>query len=66
VQPTRMPSTDLEAARAIVESAEHGEVFLYPGDQHYFADSSLPGYDEEAARLVTQRSWCSSPSATDP
>jgi dienelactone hydrolase len=46
---------DLDAARAIVESAEQAELFLYPGDQHYFADSSLPSYDENAARLLTQR-----------
>src|SRR5918999_851101 len=46
---------DLDAARALVESAEHAELFLYPGDQHYFADSSLPGYDETAATLLTQR-----------
>lgn len=46
---------DLEAARDLVERADDGEVFLYPGDQHYFADSSLPSYDESAARLLTQR-----------
>jgi dienelactone hydrolase len=46
---------DIDAARAIVESAEHAELFLYPGDQHYFADSSLPSYDESAAKLLTQR-----------
>ena len=46
---------DLDAARALVESAEHGELFLYPGDQHYFADSSLPSYDESAAKLLTER-----------
>ena len=46
---------DLDAARALVESAEHAELFLYPGDQHYFADSSLPSYDESAATLLTQR-----------
>jgi dienelactone hydrolase len=46
---------DLDAARALVESAEHAELFLYPGDQHYFADSSLPSYDERAATLLTQR-----------
>jgi dienelactone hydrolase len=33
---------DIDAARALVESAEHAELFLYPGDQDYFADSSLP------------------------
>jgi dienelactone hydrolase len=46
---------DLDAARAIVESTENAELFLYPGDQHYFADSSLPSYDEAATTLLTQR-----------
>ena len=46
---------DIDAAREIVESAEDAELFLYPGDQHYFADSSLPSYDEAATRLLTQR-----------
>jgi dienelactone hydrolase len=46
---------DLEAARAIVESTENAELFLYPGNQHYFADSSLPSYDEAATKLLTQR-----------
>jgi dienelactone hydrolase len=46
---------DLDAARAIVESTENAELFLYPGDQHYFADSSLPSYDEGATNLLTQR-----------
>jgi dienelactone hydrolase len=46
---------DIDAARALVESAEHAELFLYPGDQHYFADSSLPSYDAEAAALLTRR-----------
>ena len=46
---------DIDAARAIVEAADDGELFLYPGDQHYFADSSLPSYDEGATKLLTQR-----------
>jgi dienelactone hydrolase len=46
---------DLEAARALVASAKHGELFLYPGDQHYFADSSLPSYDKAATELLTKR-----------
>jgi dienelactone hydrolase len=46
---------DIDAARELVESAEHAELFLYPGDQHYFADSSLPSYDESAATLLEQR-----------
>ena len=46
---------DIDAARALVEEAEDGRLFLYPGDQHYFADSSLPSYDAEATRLLTRR-----------
>ena len=46
---------DIDAARAIVESAPDAELFLYPGDQHYFADSSLPSYRLEAAALLQQR-----------
>lgn len=46
---------DVDAARALVESTENAELFLYPGDQHYFADSSLPSYDADATALLTQR-----------
>jgi dienelactone hydrolase len=46
---------DIDAARALVEEAEDGELFLYPGDQHYFAECSLPSYDEAAAQSLTQR-----------
>ncbi len=46
---------DIDAARALVEEAEDAELFLYPGDQHYFADSSLPSYDAEATALLTRR-----------
>jgi len=46
---------DLDAARAIVESTDRAELFLYPGNQHYFADSSLPSYDADAAALLMQR-----------
>jgi dienelactone hydrolase len=46
---------DIDAARAIVESTEQAELFLYPGNQHYFADSSLPSYDEGATKLLTER-----------
>jgi dienelactone hydrolase len=46
---------DIDAARDLLESAEDGELFLYPGDQHYFADSSLPSYDEAATKLLTER-----------
>ena len=46
---------DLDAARELVAQADAGELFLYPGDQHYFADSTLPSYDPEAAALLRQR-----------
>ena len=46
---------DIDAARELVEAAGDGELFLYPGAQHYFADSSLPSYDASAATLLTQR-----------
>jgi dienelactone hydrolase len=46
---------DLEAARALVRQAPSVELFLYPGDQHYFADRSLPSFDGNAAALLTKR-----------
>ena len=46
---------DLPAARELVESVDGAELFLYPGDRHLFADSSLPDYDEAAATLLLER-----------
>jgi len=46
---------DLDAARELVNSAPHGELFLYPGDKHLFADSSLSAYDAPSADLLTSR-----------
>jgi dienelactone hydrolase len=46
---------DLDAAREVVASGAPVELFLYPGDQHYFADPSLPSYVPEAAELLTSR-----------
>jgi dienelactone hydrolase len=46
---------DLDAARALVDSAERAELFLYPGKEHLFVDSSLPSYDQDAAALLTRR-----------
>jgi dienelactone hydrolase len=46
---------DIDAARDLIEEAEEGELFLYPGDQHYFADNSLPSYDAQATELLIQR-----------
>src|SRR5580765_8835943 len=49
---------DIDAARELVATVgpELGELFVYPGDQHLFADRSLPSYDADAAALLTQRS----------
>lgn len=46
---------DIDAARALVDQAKDAELFLYPGEQHLFADSSLPSYDPDATALLTQR-----------
>ena len=46
---------DLPVARELDETVDSAELFLYPGDQHLFADSSLPGYDEGATTLARQR-----------
>jgi dienelactone hydrolase len=49
---------DIDAARELVAAIgpELGELFLYPGDKHLFADSSLPSYTPDAAALLAQRS----------
>jgi dienelactone hydrolase len=46
---------DLPAARELVESVDDAELFLYPGDKHLFADSSLADYDEQAATQLKER-----------
>ena len=49
---------DLDAARELVATVgpELAELFVYPGDRHLFADSSLPSYQPEAAALLLRRS----------
>ena len=46
---------DLEAAQELTESTDRAELFLYAGDEHLFADSSLPAYDATAAALLKER-----------
>jgi len=46
---------DLDSARALVDSTDDAELFLYPGEEHLFADSSLAAYDPAAASLLTRR-----------
>ena len=49
------PNEDLDAARRLDETVASAELFVYPGDRHLFADSSLPDYDESATTLLTER-----------
>jgi dienelactone hydrolase len=46
---------DLDAARALVDSTDQAELFLYPGNVHIFADSSLGSYDRAASELMIGR-----------
>jgi dienelactone hydrolase len=46
---------DIDAARDLVASTNQAELFLYPGTQHLFADSSLSDYDAAASKLLTER-----------
>jgi dienelactone hydrolase len=46
---------DLDAARDLVRQTARGELLLYPGRQHLFADRSLPSYDAGAAALLNRR-----------
>ncbi len=46
---------DRPAAEALVKEVEDAELFLYPGSGHLFADSSLKDYDEQASRLLKER-----------
>lgn len=46
---------DLDAARDLVDRSEDAELFLYPGEQHLFTDSSLPSYDPAATSLLLER-----------
>jgi dienelactone hydrolase len=46
---------DLEAAQALADSTDQAELFIYPGQEHLFADSSLPEYDAAATALLTER-----------
>jgi len=54
-RPGAMAAVFFDAARALVGSVDGAELFLYPGDQHLFADSSLAGHDAEATKVLTQR-----------
>ncbi len=57
---------DLENAREVIASGAPVELFLYPGDQHYFADSSLPTYDPRLRSFSPAGCSRSSPTAERP
>ena len=46
---------DAAAAQELVDEVENAELYLYPGNGHLFADSSLSDFDEEAAALLKER-----------
>lgn len=47
---------DIEPARALTAAHENAELYLYPGAEHLFTDSSLAAYDAAATGLVLGRS----------
>ncbi|WP_193095504.1 dienelactone hydrolase family protein [Brevibacterium sp. FME17] len=46
---------DLPSARALADSTPSAELFVYPGSQHLFADSSLDSFDADATALLLDR-----------
>ncbi len=46
---------DLDAAQELAASTDQAEVFLYPGNEHLFTDSSLASYDSAATALLLKR-----------
>jgi dienelactone hydrolase len=46
---------DIDVARQLVANVERGELFVYPGHEHLFADNSLPSYHPASAELLVQR-----------
>ena len=46
---------DRPAAEALIEEIEGGELFIYPGSGHLFADPGSGDYDEQAAGLLKER-----------
>src|SRR5690349_11053433 len=41
------PETDLETAQRLDAELDEATFFAYPGEQHLFADDSLPSYDAD-------------------
>lgn len=53
--PEFVDSGDIDAARELIGQAEQGEMFLYPGGAHFFADTSTPEYDAGATDTLLAR-----------
>ena len=46
---------DIDAARALVAATPNAAMFLYPGEQHLFADAGLASFDAGASALLRTR-----------
>jgi dienelactone hydrolase len=46
---------DVDAARSLIGEQRAAELFLYPGNGHYFAEPGLPSFDAEAAAMLARR-----------
>lgn len=46
---------DLVAARALVESTDDAELYIYAGEEHLFTDASLPSYDAASTKILLER-----------
>jgi dienelactone hydrolase len=46
---------DLDNAKTLVAQADDGMVYVYPGDQHFFADHTQAAYDADAAARLIER-----------
>ncbi|SEC50149.1 Dienelactone hydrolase [Paramicrobacterium humi] len=46
---------DIDAAREITAASDDGELFLYPGNEHLFAEAGHDHYDAAAAALALDR-----------
>jgi dienelactone hydrolase len=49
------PAMDFHVARELVAEAADGELWMYPGSRHLFADSGLPDYDPVLAEHLMTR-----------
>lgn len=53
--PLFLDEGDMDAALDLIGSVADAELFLYPGEQHLFADASLPSHDAGATAQLIER-----------